>query len=113
MAIYGQYGWTPAQMERINARRAARGQQELVNAPFQTRNEPKRNTPIQKNPVESEDNTAVEDEGKPAWQKRNEEMQRKSIDKQLRDIEFRKRFGRSSIGIGTPMTQDAMYRTLA
>jgi hypothetical protein len=31
MATYGRYGWTPEQMERINARRARRGQGELVN----------------------------------------------------------------------------------
>lgn len=31
MAKYGSYGWTPDQMARINARRAAQGQEELVN----------------------------------------------------------------------------------
>jgi hypothetical protein len=31
MATYGKYGWTPEQMERINARRAAGGRDKLVN----------------------------------------------------------------------------------
>lgn len=31
MATYGKYGWTPEQLERINARRARKGQGELVN----------------------------------------------------------------------------------
>jgi hypothetical protein len=31
MAKYGKYGWTPEQMERINARRAAGGRDKLVN----------------------------------------------------------------------------------
>jgi hypothetical protein len=31
MAKEGKYGWSPRQMERINARRAARGQEQLVN----------------------------------------------------------------------------------
>jgi hypothetical protein len=28
----GSYGWTPQQMERVNARRQARGQEQLLNA---------------------------------------------------------------------------------
>jgi hypothetical protein len=32
MAKEGNYGWSPRQMERINARRAARGQEQLVNS---------------------------------------------------------------------------------
>lgn len=31
MAREGSYGWSPEQMERINARRAARGREQLVN----------------------------------------------------------------------------------
>ena len=34
MAKYGQYNWTPDQMERINARRAKRGQEKLVNTKY-------------------------------------------------------------------------------
>jgi len=34
MAKYGQYNWTPDQMERINARRARRGQEKLVNTKY-------------------------------------------------------------------------------
>jgi hypothetical protein len=31
MAKIGSYGWSPKQMERINARRAARGREQLIN----------------------------------------------------------------------------------
>ena len=31
MAKIGSYGWSPRQMERINARRAARGKEQLIN----------------------------------------------------------------------------------
>jgi hypothetical protein len=34
MAKYGQYNWSPDQMERINARREKRGQEKLVNTKY-------------------------------------------------------------------------------
>lgn len=39
MAKYGRYGWTPDQMERINARRARRGQEKLVNTKYEYEDE--------------------------------------------------------------------------
>jgi hypothetical protein len=39
MAKYGQYNWTPDQMERINARRARRGQEKLVNTKYEYKGE--------------------------------------------------------------------------
>ena len=45
MAKYGNYGWSPRQMERINERRAKRGQEELRNRRYEDEPEEERQRP--------------------------------------------------------------------
>jgi hypothetical protein len=45
MAKYGNYGWSPRQMERINERRAKRGQEELRNRRYEGEPEEERQSP--------------------------------------------------------------------
>ncbi len=45
MAKYGNYGWSPRQMERINERRAKRGQEELRNRRYEYEPEEERQRP--------------------------------------------------------------------
>ena len=87
MAKYGRYGWTPAQMERINERRAARGQEELRNLYYEDRPQEERKRPSARpRPVqEEEEEENFKDKFKP-----KDYMKSQAED---RTKKFRERFG--------------------
>ena len=51
MAREGYYGWSPRQMERINARRAAKGREQLVNRNNPQEDESSQEQAIQRKPA--------------------------------------------------------------
>ena len=114
MAKYGRYGWTPEQMERINERRAKRGQEELRNLYYEDRPQEERQRPVARPAQDSED----EEESLKARQaKRTEEFRKKFGAKGLMGIE---RGVKSSFpsaikkgikgGVGTSTLTDAYNR---
>ena len=85
MAKYGRYGWTPEQMERINERRAARGQEELVNLKYEDK--PR----MERQRLSTKPRLVQEDEGENLSMKQEAEERTKK---------FRERFGaKGSMGI--------------
>ena len=121
MAREGRYGWTPRQMERINARRAARGQEQLRNVNYEgshgggrmnRKEQPPK--PIQDDEEEvslaerqAERTKAFREKFKPTPSLTPQTSL--ASNKAMRDEEFNRRFGRKQTGVN-PETVGGAYR---
>jgi len=124
MAKKGSYGWSPRQMERINARRANRGQEKLINVNnYEEEDQPQpqpQPQPQRKPAFPSERPSALDQyKGQKSLSDRMAERpsalgQPSSMEsrREIADEEFRRKTGRGAKGISTPMTKSAMDRVM-
>lgn len=126
MAKYGNYGWSPRQMERINERRAKRGQEELRNLRYENKPEEERQRPSSRPMPSPLDGGMEEMSLKDRQAKRTADFKKSfnqspsSLNQQdsmatrraIADEEFRRKTGRGTKGISTPMTKSAMEQVM-
>ncbi len=107
-------------MERINARRANRGQEKLINVNNYEEEDQPQHQPQRKPAFPSERPSALDQyKGQKSLSDRMAERpsalgQPSSMESRraIADEEFKKKFGRGQKGISTPMTKDAMDRVM-
>ena len=123
MAREGYYGWSPRQMERINARRAARGREQLVNRnnPYQDNDE----QAIQRKPAFPSERPSALDQYKGQKGLRERMAEKGSLKSEIQDknrasqvgraveSEDEKRKRKGSKGISTPSLQSSFNRFTA
>lgn len=122
MARYGNYGWSPRQMERINERRAKRGQEELRNLRYEDKPEEERQRPMPSSVGGGMEEMSLKDRqakrtadfNKSFNQSPSSLNQPSSMESRraIADEEFRRKTGRGTKGISTPMTKSAMERVM-
>lgn len=121
MAKKGSYGWSPRQMEKINARRSNRGQEKLINVNnYEEEDQPQPQT--QRKPAFPSERPSALDQykGQKSLSDRMAERpsalgnQPSSMESRraIADEEFRRKTGRGAKGISTPMTKSAMDRVM-
>jgi hypothetical protein len=108
----GDYGYSPRQLARINARRQAKGRDILVDKKF--------GDPDYEQEYLEEEEEYAEKKNKPAMpafpSKRPSALDNRPPSMESRraiaDEEFRRKTGRGAKGISTPMTKSAMERVM-
>lgn len=119
MAKIGSYGWTPKQMERINARRIDRGEQPLVNLRnIETEEDYETAQNLIARSNEKRKPVVMQDEEEKSLKQRASERAEAFKSKfqpsdSLKSLRTQpKTEVRKSKGISTPTTQDAMDRIM-
>ena len=123
MGKEGNYGWSPRQMERINARRAARGQEQLVNLnnPYKDNDEQK----TKRKPAFPSERPSALDQYKGQKSLRERMAEKGSLKSEIQDknrasqvgravkSEDEKRKRKGGKGISTPSLQSSFNRFTA
>jgi hypothetical protein len=126
MAKEGNYAWSPRQMERINARRAARGREQLVNLRNPQYQEESEDQPkTQRKPAFPSERPSALDQYKGQKGLRERMAEKGSMKKEMEDENRLRQVGRSvesevekmkrkpTMGISTPSLQGSYSRFTA